>query len=306
MSNLLKMGSTNLQDSQKRMIDMNELVARRIEELSKKMVQPENAGFFEGETVPEGAEGDFFSGLSFEAVDGLLGEGNFGDGLSGNVIKSGTSEGDKEFEKEQLLAETKGAADAFLEDARAKAKQESEELLAQARAQIEAEREAALASAREQGYQEGFKKGEGEFNARKKDLAQQEKALRAEYEELVAGLEPDLVDAIGGAYEHLIGVELSAQRNILLHMVSAAMRNIEGGREFVVHISPEDYPYVSMEKKQLEAALSSPSATLELVEDVALEHNSCIIETEGGIFDCGLGTQLTELRRRLKLLSYEK
>ena len=62
----------------------------------------------------------------------------------------------------------------------------------------------------------------------------------------------------------------------------------------------------SMEKKKLEAALSSPSATLELVEDTTLSHNECMIETEGGIFDCGLGTQMRELQKRLRLLAYEK
>ncbi len=30
-----------------------------------------------------------------------------------------------------------------------------------------------------------------------------------------------------------------------------------------------------------------------------------MIETEGGIFDCGLGTQLSLLRQKLLLLSYE-
>ena len=72
-----------------------------------------------------------------------------------------------------------------------------------------------------------------------------------------------------------------------------------------MHISSLDYPYVSMEKKLLEGALPSPSATLELVEDTTLGHNECMIETEGGIFDCSLGTQMAELKKRLKLLAYE-
>ena len=48
------------------------------------------------------------------------------------------------------------------------------------------------------------------------------------------------------------------------------------------------------------------NATMEIIEDVSLHKNECLIETEGGIFDCGLGTQLSELTRKLKLLSYEK
>ena len=45
---------------------------------------------------------------------------------------------------------------------------------------------------------------------------------------------------------------------------------------------------------------------VEVVEDATLGKNDCLIETENGIFDCGLGTQLAELRQKLKLLSYEK
>lgn len=319
MSNLVKMGFTNLQDTEKRMIDTNELVARRIEELAQKMTRPENAGFLEDDPNAEGqidgfsADG-FSAGLFAERVEGLLEDNpeGFGDGMegdvSGNVIKAAPPENTDNMDeaREQLLAETKGAADAFLADAQEKARHESDQLLAQAREQIEAERTEALSQAKEQGYREGFQKGEQEFTAKQKELADREKALEAQYEELIGKLEPDLVDAIGGAYEALIGTELSSYRKLLLHMVSSAMRNIEGGRDFVVHISPEDYPYVSMEKKQLEAALASPSATLELVEDMTLSHNDCIIETEGGIFDCGLGTQMAELKKRLKLLAYEK
>ena len=46
------------------------------------------------------------------------------------------------------------------------------------------------------------------------------------------------------------------------------------------------------------------NATLEIVEDRTLNKNECLIETEDGIFDCSLSTQLTELKRKLQLLSY--
>ena len=44
--------------------------------------------------------------------------------------------------------------------------------------------------------------------------------------------------------------------------------------------------------------------SLEIIADMTLSKNDCMIETEGGIFDCGLGTQLQELGKQLKLLSY--
>lgn len=61
-----------------------------------------------------------------------------------------------------------------------------------------------------------------------------------------------------------------------------------------------------MQKKQIQEATGSTSVKVEIVEDFTLSKNDCIIETTGGIFDCGLGTQLEELNRKLKILSYEK
>ncbi len=61
-----------------------------------------------------------------------------------------------------------------------------------------------------------------------------------------------------------------------------------------------------MQKKEIQAESVAGNATVEIIEDISLRKNECLIETEGGIFDCGLGTQLSELSRKLKLLSYEK
>ena len=83
------------------------------------------------------------------------------------------------------------------------------------------------------------------------------------------------------------------------------MCKIEGNRSFFIHVSKEDYPFVSMQKKQITASVASGSS-VEVVEDLTLSKNQCLIETEDGIFDCGVSTQLTELSNRLKLLSYEK
>ncbi|MBP3203939.1 MAG: hypothetical protein J6M66_00785 [Lachnospiraceae bacterium] len=305
--NLLKMGYLT-RDTETRMINSNELLAKRLEEIAQH-VTPKVAEGPGEESLSDGNSG-FMAGLSAEQVEGLLGDMDFGDGPSGNVIKAapaGFTESDpQDMDTEQFLSGAKDAADAFLADAQEKAQQEADRLLAQAREQIAAEREEALAQAKEQGYREGVQKAEKEYAAKQKALADKEKQLEAEYEDILKQLEPRLVEVIGDAYSYLIGEELSGYKDILVYMISSAVRRIENGKTFTVRISGEDYPYVSMEKKKLDAALASPSATLELVEDTTLSHNECMIETEGGIFDCGLGTQMRELQKRLKLLSYEK
>ncbi len=295
-SNLYKMGGASLPDTQKRVIDTNDLVAKRIEELAAKMSRPENAGFVVGE---EGVadESGFSAGLCAERVEGLLSEED-AEGQN-NVLKA-------QQEPAVDLVKVREEAEQILARAKEEASAQQEIFMQEARDRIAAERTQALEQAKEQGYAEGFQKAQGELAKKEQALAAREKAMEEEYDRLLLGLETEMVDALTGIYEQLFQVELSSYRGILLNILTAALRKIEGGRDFLVHVSPEDYPYVSMEKKQLVAALASPTATLELVEDITLKKNECMIETDSGIIDCGLGTQLAELSRKLKLLSYEK
>lgn len=293
-SNLLKMGFADFQNVEKRVIDTNEMMEQRMEQLAAKQAESKKNEL-------AGAQDGFAAGLSAETIEGLFGDGDSEDGIGSNVIKAVNSE-----EYEAAIADANAAAEEILEQARTQARAEADELIANAKTQIEKERREALAEAENQGYQEGTQRAERELDVEMRKLAEKERQLEADYDALLKQMEPQFVDAITDVYEHLFHVELSGYREILLHLILSAMRKIEGSRNFLVHVSGEDYPYVSMEKKQLTSAITSPNATLELVEDVTLSHNQCMIETEAGIFDCGLGTQLAELTQRLKLLSYEK
>ena len=295
-SNLFKMGFTTLQEGEKRVIDTNDLVAKRIEALAEKMARPENIGFMETDS-----EDGFSAGLNAELVEGLLVDEDVPEGSS-NVIKASE---DKALQQARL-AKAEEEAEQILNRAKEAAEAEREELLAQARVQIEEERKTALTQANEQGYAEGLKKAEAELASKLRELEAKDRDREAQYEHLLEGMEMQMVDALTGIYEHLFKVELGSYREILISLLADALRKIEGGKDFLVHISPEDYPYVSMEKKQLMASLTSPNASLELVEDITLKKNECLIETDNGIYDCGLGTHMEELGRRLKLLSYEK
>lgn len=293
-SNLLKMGFSDFQNMEKRVINTNEMMAQRMEKLAAKQAQSKNNGL-------AGARDGFAAGLSAETIEGLFDDGDSEDGTGSNVIKANHGE-----EYEAAIADANAAAEEILEQARTQAQAEADELIANAKAQIEKERQDALAEAKNQGYQEGAQRAERELELGVQKLAAKKKQMEADYDALLKQIEPQFVDAITDVYEHLFHVELSGYREILLHLILSTMRKIEGSRNFLVHVSGEDYPYVSMEKKQLASAITSPNATLELVEDSTLSHNQCMIETEAGIFDCGLGTQLAELTQRLKLLSYEK
>lgn len=287
--NLLKTGYFGLASEEARVIDTNELVEKRIEALAAKMKRPENEGFVAG--IP----------ADNLKVDSLLADMDGEDenardeAAMSNVIKGSAN-------SEALRADAGNEAQIILADA----KEQAGQLLKEAAAQAGAEREQVLSQARSEGYEAGKKQGLEEAEQIKRQLADQKKRLEEEYEGLLKELEPQFIDTITGIYEHIFHVELKSYRDILVYLISDTLRKVEDNRNFLIHVSKEDYPYVSMQKKQITADIVSAGHTVEIVEDMALAKNQCLIETEGGIFDCGLDTQLSELGQRLKLLSYKK
>ena len=276
-SNLLKRGYTCLAQDDLRVIDSNERMARRMEELTARMQRPENEGFVPGlqaGEVPPLEEGEENSQI-------------------GNVIKAAV-------EDEAASQQAKAEADLIVQQA----KEEAETLRQQAISQAKQEKRSILEQARAQGYEEGQRKAQAEKARLEQEYREKENQLEDAYQKKIDELEPAFIDTITGVYEHIFHVELASYREVLVYLISAAMRDVEEKRSFLIHVSKEDYPYVSMEKKQLTAV--SPNSEIEIIEDLTLGKNDCLIETDGGIFDCGVGTQLAQLRQKLKLLSYEK
>ena len=187
---------------------------------------------------------------------------------------------------------------------REQAQKEASQMLDEARRQAERERATVMEEARRQGYEEGTAQAAKEAAALQKKFQDREKQLEDEYQRQIDELEPQFIDVITGVYKEIFHVELESYREILTYLIASTIRSSENSHEFMVHVSKEDYPFVSMQKKQLAAA--GANSIVEIIEDQTLSKNQCLIETESGIFDCGVDTQLEELTRRLKLLSYGK
>ena len=282
-SNLVKQFYAILpEDKEKRVIDNNERIRQRLAILSRE---------------PGGSTGGFVSGL---AVAEVL---DVSEDAAGNVIKVQEEEQEEERSRE-LLEQARAEAEAV----RAEAQAEANRILEETRAQAEREKQSAIEQARQQGYSEGMAQAEAEVRAHK-EAAEQEylekaRSLEEEYQQQIDVLEPTFVDAITGIYEQVFHVELSSYRDILTALISDVLHNLEGSRNFVIHVSKEDYPYVSLQKKQMLAGAVAENVSVDIVEDGTLGKNECMIETENGIFDCGLDTQLSEIRKKLTLLAW--
>lgn len=277
--NIYKFNQIVLKDSETRVIDSNERMAEKIAELSKNLQETmeENDGEYFAE--------DFSDGIEAVRVSQLLDE----DG--GNIIREPVYEGPS---LQELLEEAKGQADAMLEQAR----QEAENLKNNAY-------EEALAKGREKGYADGFQEAEMLKEKLKREYQEKEEQLTRFYQSKLEELEPSLVDVLTDIYEHIFHVNFSENRDVVLHLLRNTLQKMEGCSEYLIHVSRDDLPFVSMQKNALLESGGVVNANFDIVEDVTLKKNQCLIETENGIFDCSLGVELKELKKQLLLLSYE-
>lgn len=291
--NLYKSYWVAVDEDDKCIIDSNSRVSQRIEEWEAihQRQQAQNAEY--DENGEEDAE--FVSGLGGEAIDALHADGEAGEESRGGVIKAASVDQGPDLE------EIRAQAQEIIDSAQA----EADEIKEAARHEIEAERRTAIEAGRQQGYNEGYQQGLSEADEMKRAVEAEKHELEADYEQLVEKLEPRFVDAITAVYNHIFNVDLSDNRDILVHLIDSTLRKVESSRTFIVHVSSEDYPYVNMQKQSLVEGAIAGRGIIEIIEDIALSKGACLIETDGGIFDCGIGTQLEELTKKLRVLSFE-
>ncbi len=280
MSNVLKSRLVAVSEEDGNLIiDSNSLVEKRIEELSK----------YVGGDGSASADG-FSEGLFAEHIEVMPEDLPEGADPSAIVHEAPAPPPEPEVD-----------ASAIADEIIANANAQAEAIVSDANASAEAIRNAAA----EEGRQAGFEAGMQEVEAMKEELNNKSAALDEEYERRLEELEPVLVDTLIGIYEHIFHVNFSDQKTVIFALVQDALRSIDGGRNMIIHVSESDYGFVSMQKKELLEGVSGAD-TAEIISDATLKANECYIETESGIFDCSLETQLAGLKRELRLLSYTK
>lgn len=271
-SNILKGGYVVLDKTDKVIIDNNEAVERILGEMAVQIQE---------EMEPEELEEGFVAGIDAEQVARLV-------------------EDEEEIDPEKILEEQvklKEEAEAEIEEMKAAAEKEIEEL-----------RVKASETGYQDGYAEGKQKAEEECRAHYQKLEQQlktkEKELEDRYQEQMEELEPALVDKLTGVYEHVLGIKLEEEKENILFLINRSLATLDSGRNYIVHVSKEDYEAAKKGKAQISVETGMPEDAFEIIADGTMKKGDCLIESDLGIMDCGLGTQMEMLKRQLRLLSY--
>lgn len=264
LANLVKFHCVTC-DEDKRIIDSDELIADKLMQLSNV------SSYVEGEDYDD----EFAENISKDNVERLL-----------------------EDKEEAVLNRANEEAQAIIEKANA----EAGFIIEKARKEGESMRVKSYAKGEKEGYEAGYDKAMQQVAEQKQKLKDSKQELESQYQKQLDEMEPALVDTFIGILEHVFGIQFAEKRDFILHLLQSAFSKIENSKDYLVRVSREDYPTVQEHKDSIRDELPR-SAVVEFVEDLTLVKNQCLIETDGGVFDCSLDTQMDNLIRDLRMLS---
>ena len=288
MSNLFKAGFVSYDQSEARIIDSNELANQKIEAFQEMELKRQRAQMAADEPNYEGAEGDdFIPGIDMEQLSQLTEDQSMLESVP-----------DPQFDMEAMQAEI----DLKLQQAQ----EQADTIVNNAHAQAQEIMQMAQQQGHQEGYDAGYQEGVAAAQALQADFEQQKEDLEKQYQQIVDELEPEMVDILTQIYEHVFNIELREDKGIILHLLKTTLSRIEPGNDLIVHISSDDYDDIMEQKEELDACITSPNTSMEIIEDPLLKENECMIESDSGVFDCSLGVELSEITRKLKLLSFDR
>ena len=182
---------------------------------------------------------------------------------------------------------------------------EADEIRSHAESEAVAIRNRAIEDGTREGLQKGTMEAQEQLDHMTTQLREQEQQIKNEYNDKYKTMEQDLVDTILGVLDHVFMAECSGKRDIVIHLIDVALSNADSSKEFKIHVSPAIAEKIADKQKDWQKYLGN-DVQLDIIPDPLFKDQNCTIETDGGIFDCSLDTELDNLFRDIRALSYQE
>jgi type III secretion protein L len=170
----------------------------------------------------------------------------------------------------------------------------ADEIIAAAEAEaarIREEAKVAFEEEKKRGYDQGIAEGKMEIAMMKIDQVDQSVAF-------MEGVEQKMADVVMKALRSLV-VEIG-DKEMVVQIVRKTMNAvIRTQRNVVVKVAPEMADVVKARINEFRTAYTTVE-TFDVVEDPRLKGAACILETEAGVADASVETQLAAIEKSLK------
>lgn len=205
---------------------------------------------------------------------------------------------------EEILEQARSEAEGILVVARLDAEKIADE--AKKRAELLFEQK------KQQGYQEGVSKLqdeilelraklEEEFRQKEAELEQTAQLLQADYEKKLETMESDMVDVMIRVFHKVFNIQFDNKKQILLHLIKDTLLGIDAGKNFIIRVAEGNYKFIESHVADIKEKIGN-DVTIDVVNDMNLEENDCIIETATGVYNCGIDMVLSNLEKDIKSL----
>lgn len=267
-------------------IDSNEIANQLVEaeekaeharvaaiERAKRLAQMEE----DGVEVPEGVEPEEFSALA----DTLMEEA-------------------EEYTQtaEEIIASANEEAEAILNNARL----EADSILNKAELDADTMKTLARQDGEKEGYNDGIQQAASEMAQKQAELDEYVQSMQEMFSQKEVSLSRDVVNLCCDVFERVFGAQLSGRKDVLFHLIDNCLMNIEPSHQMQIKVNDENVAFLREKKSEILERVGS-EVTLDIISDPLLSDSGCIIETDGGLFDCGIDTELDELIRNIKALA---
>ncbi|WP_167511378.1 FliH/SctL family protein [Pseudobutyrivibrio xylanivorans] len=234
-----------------------------------------------GAEIPEGMDPDEFLGLADSIMEDSDEE----------VVDIGP-------DREALLAEAREEAQRIIDDANAQA----EEILNAAQLNADAMRNLARQDGEKEGYNEGTQRAAIELANAQDNMRSEIQRIENEFMEKQIGMEREIVEMCLPVFERVFNAELSGKKDVIYHLLDHCIMKIERTGQMQIKVNDANAEFIKSKKDEIQGKIGA-EVGLDIIADPLLNDSQCIIETDGGIFDCSIDTELDNLIREIRALS---
>lgn len=175
----------------------------------------------------------------------------------------------------------------------------AQELAAALTAQAESAAEAIREQARRQGATEGREAMLRDFAPSLIAFANAGQSLIILEEQLISRYAPHLVQLALEIAEKVIGHAVEVDGRIAESVLERARNEVAQARQIRIWLHPDDLKFLAEARPELLSVESTSGRTIEIAGALDVSRGGCRLETESGIVDATLPTQLDEIRRQL-------
>jgi flagellar assembly protein FliH len=188
---------------------------------------------------------------------------------------------------------------------------EAEAIRLQAIQDAERIREQARREGYQRGYDDGYHDGAREAQQRADaELQQTLETLRAQLQQVIQGVhtqheaylqhaEAQMLDLALEVARKVVREELKQQPAHVLAIVRDALRRVQSFGRLRIRVNPLDVDLLRQNRPSLLQVVDGVEG-IEIVEDRRVDQGGCVIETEQGVYDARIRTQLGEIERVLR------